>query len=256
VDHPAGSRRSSARTRAARRLPDDIARATQVTKGYLGPRGRTDGDLPARFRQGLHRALRVPPGPCRRGPGGVQRLVAGVVKRRIQRQCRAGGGPAAAGRWSRASFSSSSSVWRSSEDPLAPREPSKKPAGCRRRASAPTAPDSTPFPAREVPATAAGPRRQAPSAPPVPATRTQERRPGQHLLVRAVELTWCGFSSTTTPRWRAPGRRRARVDGEQALRAVGNAGGSTRTQRRLAPLGNRGAVVRELILPAEASPRS
>lgn len=248
---------------------DDIARATRVTKGYLEAlEEERTGDLPAPvFARGFLRAycqfLQV---PADEALAEYDRLAAGAVAPpgaapvRGRRPARLGGslvmslvllvvlGVALVG----------VTLWLRGD-------PGKKaPPGVVAGPAAPTrAGDSTPFPAaREVPPTAAEATTPGPAQPPpAPARGTEERRPGQHLLVRAVELTWVRLQLDDGPAVEEllqAGAVREWTASRRFVLTVGNAGGIELelNGQRLAPLGNRGAVVRELMLPAEAAPRS
>jgi hypothetical protein len=79
--------------------------------------------------------------------------------------------------------------------------------------------------------------------------------------VRAVELTWVRLQLDDGPAVEEllqAGAVREWTASRRFVLTVGNAGGIELelNGQRLAPLGNRGAVVRELMLPAEAAPRS
>jgi cytoskeleton protein RodZ len=117
-------------------------------------------------------------------------------------------------------------------------------------APAPTAVERTAAPAQDrTPVPVAG----AVAAPPVNATT------GQRLMVKAIEPTWL---RVTTDRGNAVeetlpvGAVREWSTEKHFVLTVGNAGGLevTLNGQRLPPLGERGVVIRELVLPSDSPP--
>jgi len=118
-------------------------------------------------------------------------------------------------------------------------------------APAPTAVEPTTAPAQNrTPAPVAG----AVAAPPVTATTGQQR-----LMVKAIEPTWL---RVTTDRGNAVeetlpvGAVREWNTEKHFVLTVGNAGGLevTLNGQRLPPLGDRGVVIRDLVLPSDSPP--
>ena len=169
-----------------------------------------------------------------------------------------------------------SSLVKGPTPPSAPAPPAATPA------SPPVAtPSSAPAPPATSSAPAAAPaaaRAAEPAAPPAPATpsaaATPSPAPGpaaataapargrQRLVVRAVEATWVRVQmdrSSAVEELLPEGAVREWSAEQDFVLTVGNAGGVelTLNGQRLPPLGSRGAVIRELVLPSHrTAPRS
>lgn len=248
---------------------DDIARATRVTKSYLEAlEDERMADLPAPvFARGFIRAycqfLQV---PAEEALAEYGRLVGGEASpprfapNRSRRPSRLGGSLAmsvvllvvlglalvAVTLWLR-----SEPVKRSAL-PVAP-----VPA-----APGPAAGSAPPAAGGRAATASAGAEAPAPAQPPAGSSaRTEDSRAGQRLLMRAVELTWVRVQldgGAAVEELLQAGAVREWTASKRFVLTVGNAGGIELelNGQRLAPLGSRGAVVRELILPAEPGPRS
>jgi cytoskeleton protein RodZ len=133
----------------------------------------------------------------------------------------------------------------------APREPAAATPAAGAMAPAPAATTPIAAPAPGSPAATLVVATPPPSAPPTPAGL-------RRLHIRATERTWLRVQSDEeAPRDATlePGTSREWTATRRFLLTVGNAGGLELTLdgRRLAPLGARGAVIRDLVLP-EAAP--
>lgn len=146
-----------------------------------------------------------------------------------------------------------------------------RPAGSTPAASAPapaTAPAPGPATATQAAAPEAAPARPAVPAEPatgaaVPTTPATVAGGGrQRLVVRALESTWVRVQmdrATAVEELLPEGAVREWSAQQDFVLTVGNAGGLelTLNGQRLPPLGDRGAVIRELVLPQHATaPRS
>jgi cytoskeleton protein RodZ len=133
--------------------------------------------------------------------------------------------------------------------------------------AAPTASTPAPTAARPAepaaPPTSAAPKMvPAPSPSPGPAPTNRADRGRQRLVVRAVEATWVRVQmdrSRAIEELLPEGAVREWNAEQDFVLTVGNAGGVelTLNGRRLPPLGSRGAVIRQLVLPPHGgAPRS
>jgi len=141
--------------------------------------------------------------------------------------------------------------------PVAP-APSAAPA-----ASAPSAPAPTAVrPAEPAAPSAPSPTPTSPPAPGSATTNARADRGRQRLVVRAVEATWVRVQmdrSRPIEELLPEGAVREWSAEQDFVLTVGNAGGVelTLNGQRLPPLGSRGAVIRELVLPPHGgAPRS
>lgn len=248
---------------------DDIARATRVTKGYLEAlEEERTADLPAPvFARGFIRSycqfLQVPADEALEE---YSHLVAAAAAAPPRAAPARGRGPARPGGPLLMSVILlvvlgvalvGVTLWLRGE-------PGKRGAGP--VAPAPVASsrpaDSAPLPtAGDAPPASAGTAASLPAPPAAPAARAEPGQPGHRLLIRAVELTWVRVQPDGGPpveELLQAGTVREWTASTRFVLTVGNAAGIEieLDGQRLATLGGRGAVVRELVLPAETSPRS
>jgi cytoskeleton protein RodZ len=129
--------------------------------------------------------------------------------------------------------------------------------------AAPAPPSTAVRPAEPTaPPPPAAPNTAPPPAPGSATTNTSADRGPQRLVVRAVEATWVRVQvdrSRAVEELLPEGAVREWSAEQNFVLTVGNAGGVelTLNGRRLPPLGSRGAVIRELVLPPQGgAPRS